>query len=277
MTEEQERETTELLRGVATDDLIRELGDRVLDTEQVASLLDLTERNNEQESQPESAPEEGDGKIEQWVASVQKRAIWGKVSRETTIEGYELAWGPDYRHYGPDTLSETVESKQVDFLMATIRQSKPEVVQGVNNHFVSIYPASNKDGEGNVVIRFDCFQDRAAETRADYPPVSASCVVPKDVGDSLLNAVDGNSDVFDMFYHLAFPGLDVESANDFEGVRRIKSDGFFLITPDKLTGLPTGMFKFQARGQGDYANRVIGELPKYLYSSPRGVAEPYVK
>ena len=169
--------------------------------------------------------------VEEFVKAIVKKNAYGKLPSGSQIDGKDIHFrGTDFRDHGPDSNIERPQS-EMDVLGLTDKIYKNQIPDLLSSHVVSVVPSENNPGNMLLFIHF--FQDKnQIDSRTYNTSGNVGVEMPADVMSDFLKKVVENPDFLEDFYQSAFVGLDSQDGKP--GMLRIKSDGFFLITGDKL-------------------------------------------
>lgn len=236
MSEQEKDPALEVLRNFSTDALLAELARRSLTAEEVSKLQLLRPAETTGTSQTTLATEgrtDVKSSAERFARAVVRKNVQGKLPEGSTINGVKINSrnvGGFYDH-GPDQMRLSPDDHRINQLYSGIYHEQDQFPDLVGAHVVSVTP-SEADHE-NTVLTIHFFQDRKQiDSRGSCTPAYVSAELPGGAMTEFLSEMLKNPDLLEDFYQRIFVGLD--SQGDLPGMRRVKADGFFLISGTKL-------------------------------------------
>lgn len=237
MSENKDAAIEDLLKNVSTEELISLLRARNLTPGNVAVLQSLRPAETTSGSQTTIAtggPKEIKSSAERFAKAVIRKNAHGKLPVGSKINGVEIdrfKEGGFYDH-GPDKkMQPSPLGEKVSQLNSTIYKNQRELPDLVNTHIVSVTPS--EQDKGNMILTIHFFQDKKQiDGRGWCTPGHVSTELPSGIMTEFLGEISKNPDLLEDFYQKSFVGLDSQDGSP--GMRRTKSDGFYLISGSKL-------------------------------------------
>lgn len=213
---------------------------------------------------------------EKFVKAIVERNVYGKFPKGTMINGVAAkvspgssvdAEGKTVVNYGfcgtgPDEIKikPDYESR---FTTVTGGIYESQAYPMMRSHFVGADPSADAK---NTVLNICYFQDTYdLDNRSRYTPMRVYIEFPKEVADEFLKEIAKNPDLLEEFYQKAFAGFD--SKNNAPGAKRVKADGFYLLTGEDLV-------KFAAITAYSNPTKIFEQLEKHKYTKgPYGVVD----
>lgn len=273
MSENKDVTMMDLLRDVSTETLITLLGSRGLTAQNIVALQSLRPTETTGSSQAAIAtgsPKEIKSSAEKFAKAVVRKNAQGKLPAGSKINGVEIkrSYVGGFYDHGPDQIRISPLDSNVYRLHSTLYKNQDKLPDLINSHIVSVTP-SETDG-GNSVLTIYFFQDRKQiDGRGWCTPANVSIELPSGVMTEFLGEISKNPDLLEDFYQKTFVGLD--SQGGLPGMRRIKADGFYIISGTKLE---------EAGKVGEYDTRAVGtffsSLEKHKYQQgPHGTGDVF--
>ena len=196
--------------------------------------------------------------VEEFLKAIVKKNAYGKLPSGSQIDGKEIRFrGTDFHDHGPDSNIERLQS-EMNVLGLIDEIYKNQIPDLLSSHIVSVVPS--EDNPGNMLLFIDFFQDKnQIDSRTYNTPAQVGVEMPAEVMSDFLKRIVENPDLLEDFYQRAFAGLDSQEGKP--GMLRIKSDGFFIITGDKLKEAEKISKQFGTSGITTFFN----SLEKYQY------------
>jgi len=216
-------------------------------------------------------PEELKSSVEKFAKAVVRKNAQGKLPAGSKINGVEInrSYVGGFYDHGPDQMRLSPLENNVSQLHSTIIYSNQDKLPDlINSHVVSVTPSETDHGNSILTIYF--FQDRKQiDGRGWCTPAHASTELPSGAMTEFLGEISKNPDLLEDFYQKTFVGLD--SQGGLPGMRRIKADGFFIISGTKLE---------EAGKVGKYDTRAVdtffSSLEKHQYQQgPYGTGDAF--
>lgn len=207
---------------------------------------------------------------EKFAKAVVRKNVNGFLPEGSKINGVKIHGidaGGFYDH-GPDKLYPPRGEKNVARLhnhsIYPHRVKLPDLVQ---SHIVSV--AQSDTDRGNMVLTIHFFNDsEKLDPRSECSPAYITTELPERTMTEFLEEISRNPDLLEDFYQKAFVGLD--SVGGLPGMKRVKADGFFLISGDKL--IEAG--KIESHLDIDGVRNFFETLEKHHYQNgPYGTSE----
>lgn len=263
----------DLMKDVSTEALIEELKTRNL-TQDNISLLQ-TFKPTEKTDVPEIKTDintsiETVQSAEKFVKAVERKNAFGKLPSGSTIDSKSIeGLGGGFYDHGPDKMELPKAENGVSSMQNNILyQKQDKFSEQMGSHLVTVAPSEANHANMVLTIRF--FQDRKQiDGRGWCTPAHVSVEIPNNIMSEFVNEIQKNPDLLEDFYKKTFEGLD--GSNDQPGMRRIKANGFYLITGDKLAEA-TEVDKYNET----LANRFFNSLQKLKYQNgPYGSGDEF--
>lgn len=224
------------LKNISTDALIAELTGRALTAEEVSKLQLLRSAETTGTSQTTLVTEgrtDVKSSAEKFARAVVRKNVQGKLPAGSKINGVEInrqEAGGFYDH-GPDKMRLSSPKYSIEELSSGVYQRQDQFPDLVGAHVVSVTPS--EIDRVNMVLTIYFFQDKKQiDGRGWCTPAHVSAELPSRTMTEFLSEISKNPDLLEDFYQRIFVGLD--SQGDLPGMRRVKADGFFLISEAKL-------------------------------------------
>ena len=273
MGENKDADMMDLLKSVSTETLITLLSSRGLTAQNVATLQSLRPAETTGSSQATistGGPKEIKSSAEKFAKAVVRKNAQGKLPAGSKINGVEInrSYVGGFYDHGPDQMRLSPLENNVSQLHSTIYSNQDKLPDLMNSHVVSVTPSETDHGNSILTIYF--FQDRKQiDGRGWCTPAHASTELPSGVMTEFLGEISKNPDLLEDFYQKTFVGLD--SQGGLPGMRRIKADGFFIISGTKLE---------EAGKVGKYDTRAVdtffSSLEKHQYQQgPYGTGDAF--
>lgn len=249
------------------------MGRKDLRPEHIVALQSLqAAEDNKPEIIPQtkSAEEQNQKLAEKFANAVIRRNVFGKLPRGTKINGVEInkAEVAAQDDHGPDQLHLSLLETNVSLLHSLLGQYEITLRELINSHIVSVTPSGT--GKENMVLTIHFFQDKSqVDTRGYFSSAHVAVELPSAVMTEFLDEIQKNPDLLEDFYQQAFNELDNREGNP--GLRRIKSDGFFLISGTEAEKV--GKIK---KNDTQAINTFFKSLTKHQYQhGPYGTGEAF--
>ncbi len=226
----------EALKQIPTETLIALLQTRSLTEQDVEALQSLRPADKISSSETIIATggsEEIKLSAEEFAKAIVRRNVHGKLPAGSKINGVEISRSDaeGFYDHGPDRLRISPLENKILYLHQRIYSSQREFPDLVNSHILSVVP-SIADPK-NEVLSIHFFQDREqVDSRGFFTPAHVSTEFPRVVMTKFLQVILKEPDLLDDFYKRSFVGLDGEGSQP--GMRRVKADGFFLVSEAKI-------------------------------------------
>lgn len=273
MSENKDAAMMDLLKDVPTETLIAMLRTRGLTADNVTALQSLRPAETTSGSQVTIAtggPKEIKSSAEKFAKAVVRKNAQGKLPAGSKINGVEInrSYVGGFYDHGPDQMRPSPLENSVSQLHSSIYQNQDKLPDLMKSHVVSVTPS--EADRGNMVLTIYFFQDRKQiDGRGWCTPAHVSTELPSGVMTEFLGEASRNPDLLEDFYQRTFIGLD--SVGEKPGMRRIKADGFYLISGAKLE---------EAGKVGRYdtggMSKFFGTLEKHQYQNgPYGTGDVF--
>lgn len=273
MGENKDAATMDLLKGVSTETLIALLSSRGLTAQNIAALQSLRPAETTGSSQTVIAtgsPKEIKSSAEKFSKAVVRKNAQGKLPAGSKINGVEInrSYVGGFYDHGPDQMRLSLLDSNVSQLHSALYSNQDKLPDLMNSHVVSVTPSETDRGNSVLTIYF--FQDRKQiDGRGWCTPAHISTELPSGVMTEFLGEISKKPDLLEDFYQKTFVGLD--SQDGLPGMRRIKADGFFIISGAKLE---------EAGKVGKYDTRAMStffsSLEKHQYQQgPYGTGDAF--
>jgi hypothetical protein len=211
---------------------------------------------------------------EKFVKAVVKRNVFGKLPNGLKTSGVNVVSSGRFYDHGPDKvqLSPLAGNFFYEILNHAIYSNSKKFSDLINTHIVTVAP-SLTDSK-NMVLTVHFFQDKQQEdARGYFTPAYVSTELAGGVMSEFIDAIQKSPDLLEDFYQKTFVELDSQGGRP--GMRRAKSDGFFLITGPKLEET-SGISRYDERKIRTFFDSLKNE--KHLYQhGPYGTGEAFLQ
>ncbi len=206
---------------------------------------------------------------EKFAQSVVRKNVFAKLPRGAKINGVEIDWRTSgYWNYGPNKIESF--NGTFNWLQGNIQDSQDELPELVNSHMLCINRTVNN--EKNKIISINFFQDDKVDRRA-YSTTQIQYEFPKEEAIRFIEEVSKNPDLLEEFYQTTFVELD--STNEHPGIRRVKADGFYLITESYIQEIVKMEYSLSS-SRKNKIKEFFNNLKKYHYKNgPYGSGNPF--
>lgn len=205
--------------------------------------------------------------VERFVNAIQRSDVFGKLPNGTKIGNIVTNRGMAYNHHGADELENTTSYKTFHiFYSRTVTNPLSNHGEQRRSQVVTVDKAI--DNTNTRVVRIWFLQDKNQIDGRGHPTEAYVAVeLPNNMISEFVTTIKNNPDALEQFYRQAFPGLDSE--NNAPGMRRIQSDGFYILQEPELNTVDNIDTRNNRQIDAFYAT-----LPKYTYQNgPYGVGE----
>ncbi len=207
---------------------------------------------------------------EKFAKAVIRKYVEGKLPSGSKVNGTEInsLYAGGFHNHGPDRIPSSPLFNNVLRLFNTIYENPNKLPNIMNSHIVSVTP-SQTDLE-NRVLTILFFQDaKQVDSRGYCTRGQVSMELPNGVMTEFLGEISKNPDLLEDFYQKTFVGLD--SQGGLPGMRRIKANGFFIISGTKLEEAGR-VEKYDTRAVGTF----FSSLEKHQYQQgPYGTGDAF--
>jgi len=225
--------------------------------------------NNPEFDNPKVLENDTENLAEKFSKSIIRKNIYAKLPRGTKISGVEIdPWDAGrYEDHGPDKLeSLDGDLNQFNYLIENYKENFPELV---NSHILCVNRSINNEENKILTIRF--FQDKKIDSRG-YSTGEVQFEFSNTEANKFLEGITKNPDLLEALYQKAYHGLD--STNEHLGLRRVKADGFYLITESDIKEIQK--INKNYIGQKKKIKDFFEKKEKYHYKNgPYGSGIPY--
>jgi hypothetical protein len=216
----------------------------------------------------------GEPSAEKFAKAVVRKNVHGKLPAGIKTNGLKVVSSDGFYDHGPDNVQLPLLTKK--FLYEI--QNGAIYGLGNRNYFSDLIntqivtAAPSITDSKNLVLTIHFFQDNKQEdARGKFTPAYMSAELPSGVMSEFIDAIQKSPDLLEDFYQKTFVGLDSQGGSP--GMRRAKSDGFFLITGSKLEEA-SGISRYDERKIRTFFDSLKSE--KYLYKhGPYGTGDAF--
>jgi len=264
-----EKAANELLTGTSTENLIAEISRRKLTPQHVDILKTL---KSESVALGASATEIKQSDMERFANKVIKKNFHGKLSRGSTINDVAIAIyevGGFFNH-GPDQMKLNSFESAFNSLHSRIYSDQNKMSELMQTEFVSVSPSENTPGNQSMTIFL--FQDKKQEdSRGWCTPAHASFELSTGDMNELVDTIKNEPDALEAFYKACYKDLDAEN-EDSPGARRLKTTGFYLVTPGQIKKITKAKESYDA----SVIAEVFTDLKRYDFKNgPHGSGDSF--
>lgn len=185
--------------------------------------------NNTEFDNPEVLENDTENLAEKFSKSVIRKNVHAKLPRGTKISGVEINpyYAGDFYDHGPDKIKSL--GGDLDNFYGKIIYFKEKVPEIVNSHILCVNRSMTNEENKILTIRF--FQDNKIDSRG-YAPGEVQFEFSNTEANKFLEEIPKNPDLLEALYQKAYNELD--STSEHPGLRRVKADGFYLITESDI-------------------------------------------
>lgn len=206
---------------------------------------------------------------EKFASAVVRRSVFARLPVGSKINGVRIngSNAVGFWNHGPDEKSSFWYIPPEQTIIG-----ESEIPDLISSHIVRVTPS--QVNKGNMILRIFFFQDMQIEdNRGHYTPANVMAEMPNEAMTEFLDEISKNPDLLEDFYQKAFVGLDSKGGSP--GMRRVKANGFYIISGDKL-------LEADKIGSFDKHNDIVGARPffasleKHQYQhGPYGTGEAF--
>lgn len=205
----------------------------------------------------------------EFASSVTRKMVTGKIPDGTKLDDKIMnnGVGPEPWGYIGDLMHPSKHVEGIENIVAITRVNTTEFPELVSTQMVSVTPSP--DHPENQVFRIDFFEDVKLlrdNNRGLYINTYVALEIPDLKATELINKIKQDPDLLEYFYQAVFPGLDSKDMSP--GIRRIQTDGFYLIQDNDLTkaGKEIDPGKYWESGTINLVKELFSHLKKYTYA-----------